>query len=53
MAEVARMLEVENERLRDENAKVNREVAKCHEILAVLVEATGRAEEIHRRVDCE
>lgn len=46
LREVARILEAENDRLRDENARVGRQVDACHEILAVLVEATEKAEAI-------
>lgn len=49
LQEVARVLEAENDRLRDENDRLNREVEKCHEILAVLVEATAKAEQIYKR----
>jgi hypothetical protein len=46
LQEVARLLQDENERLRDENARVAKQVEACQEILAVLVEATEKAESI-------
>jgi len=49
LQEVARMLEKENTRLREEHARVSRQVEACQQILGVLVEATDKAEAIFER----
>jgi len=49
LQEVAHILEAENTRLREEHDRVSRQVDACQQILAVLVEATDKAEAIFER----
>jgi hypothetical protein len=49
LANVARVLEQENERLRGENARARRDVARCNEIAEVLAHAAAKVEAIKKR----
>ena len=51
MANAAATLVEENERLRSELASANRSVERCHEVLAVLIDAVEKVDAIRQKGD--